>query len=125
MNKEIVFYRLNGDIEIVKELNTDNLENINGMMTRCTLKDGRVIIGYADPFRTYERETFDNEVHDYIYLWTFDNLDEKTHKLIGDDENRYKQTYNKVIIDELMKVESIIYSNPRWGGKLTNKFTIN
>lgn len=94
------------------------------MMTRCTLKDGSIEVGYADPFRTYESDSFDNEVHDYIYLWTWDNLDETNPKLIGDDKNRYDQTYKKVIIDDILMVESILYSNPRWGGKLTNKFTI-
>ena len=27
-------------------------------------------------------------------------------------------------IDEIIKVESILYSNPRWGGKLTNEFFV-
>ena len=47
------------------------------MMTRCTLIDGSEKIGYANPFRTH-----DNKVHDYIFLWICDNLDEKSHKLI-------------------------------------------
>ena len=95
------------------------------MMTRCTLKDGSIVVGYADPFRSNDKEGFDLKIHDYIYLWTFDNLDEVTNKLIGDDKNRYNQTYKKVIINDILLVESIMYSNPRWGGKLTNKFIIN
>ena len=82
-------------------------------------------MGYADPFRSNDKEGFDLKIHDYIYLWTFDNLDEVTNKLIGDDKNRYNQTYKKVIINDILLVESIMYSNPRWGGKLTNKFIIN
>ena len=45
-------------------------------------------------------------------------------KKIISEKNKYNQTFKKVNIDEIIKVESILYSNPRWGGKLTNKFSI-
>lgn len=63
-------------------------------------------------------------VYMIIYLWTWDNLDEKSHTLIGNDENRYNQTFRSVALGEIMKVESILYSNPRFGSPLTNKFNI-
>ena len=124
MNNKIIFYKLNGEISDIEELTNENLSHINGMMTRCTLEDGSRVIGYADPFRTCDRNLYDNKIHDYIFLWTWDNLDEENHKLIGNEENRYNQTFKKVNIPNIIKVESILYSNPRFGGKLTNEFFI-
>ena len=77
-------------------------------------------IGYANLFRTH-----DNKVHDYIFLWIWDNLNEESHKLlIGNEENKYNQTFKRINIDDIIRVESILYSNPRWGGVLTNRFFI-
>ena len=94
------------------------------MITRCTLKDESEIVGFADSFTQRDINLYGHKLHDNIFLWTWDNLDEENHKLIGDGNNKYNQTFKKVIIDEIIKVESILYSNPRWGGKLTNKFSI-
>lgn len=120
MENKILFYELNGTIEKIEQLNTNNLGCINGMMTKCTLKNDTIKIGFADPFRAHEQDSFDNKVHDYIYLWTWVNLDETTHKLFGSD--KYSQTFQKVYIADMVTIESILHSNPRWGGKLTNKF---
>ncbi len=86
---KIIFYKQNGEISDIKELTNDNLELINGMMTRCTLGDVSQIVGFADPFRTCDRNSYDGNVHDNIFLWTWDNLDEENHKLIGDGNNKY------------------------------------
>ena len=87
---------------------------------RCTSIDGSEKIGYANLFRTH-----DNKVHDYIFLWILDNLNEESHKLlIGNEENKYNQTFKRINIDDIIRVESILYSNPRWGGVLTNRFFI-
>lgn len=86
---KIIFYKQNGEISDIKELTKDNLESINGMMTRCTLGDVSQIVGFADPFRTCDRNSYDGNVHDNIFLWTWDNLDEENHKLIGDGNNKY------------------------------------
>ena len=58
---------------------------------------------------TCDRNSYDGKVHDNIFLWTWDNLDEENHKLIGDEKNKYNQTFKKVNIDEIIKVESILY----------------
>ena len=121
---KIIFYKLNGEISKIEELTNENLCHINGMMTRCTLKDGSEIVGFADSFSPRDINLYGHKLHDNIFLWTWDNLDEENHKLIGDENNKYNQTFKKVIIDEIIKVESILYSNPRWGGRLTNKFFI-
>ena len=124
MKNKIMFYKLNGELYEVKELNTDNLESINGMMTRCSLKNGDIKEGYADPFRTFEDSSFDNKVHDYILLWTWDNLDEKNNMLMGPENVKYNQSIQKIMIKDIKQVKAILYSNDRWGGKLTNRFNI-
>ena len=124
MNNKIIFYKLNGEISKIEELTNENLCHITAMMTRCTLKDGSEIVGFADSFTQRDINLYGHKLHDNIFLWTWDNLDEENHKLIGDENNKYNQTFKKVITDEIIKVESILYSNPRWGGRLTNKFFI-
>lgn len=124
MNNKIIFYKINGEISNIDELTNENLSHINGMMTRCTLVDESEKIGFANPFRTHDANLHDSKVHDYIFLWTWENLDEENHKLIGNDENKFNQIFEKVNIDDIIKVESILYSNPNWGGLLTNKFFI-
>lgn len=125
MNNKIIFYKTNGEISNIIELTNENLSQINGMMTRCTLVDKSEKIGYADPFRTHDTNLHDSKVHDYIFLWTWENLDEENNKLIGNEENKFNQVFEKVNINNIIKVESILYSNPIWGGLLTNKFFIN
>lgn len=90
------------------------------MLTRVCLKNGTSIEGYADPYRCNDG-TYDDKIRDYIILWTFNNLDEVTHKYNIEDG----QNIVKVDITDIQYVYSILYSNPRWGGILTNRFYIN
>lgn len=120
MNNKIIFYELNGKINSEELLNEESLRHINGMMVKCYMKNGTEEIGFADPYRTHDND-FDDLVHDYINLWTWDNLDEDKHELIGDD-SRYNQTFKKVNIKDIIRIEAILHSNPKWGGKLTNSF---
>jgi len=120
MNK-IIFYKLNGEIDCIEPLNNITLECINGMKVKCHLKDNSIKIGFADLFRTYN-DIFDNKIHDYINIWTWDNIDENEHKLIGNDNSKYNKTFIPVKISEIIKIEAILYSNPRWGAELTNQF---
>lgn len=122
MKNEIIFYKKNGEVDTIEMLNNKNLEHINGMMTRCVLNDGTVEVGFADSFRTHDSYSFDDSVHDYIYLWIWENLDEKTHRLFGDNKNKFNQIFKKVDIIDIVEVEVILYSNPRFGGVLTNEF---
>ena len=66
---KIKYYRYNGNLEKEEELTEDNLKHTNGMLLRCILNDNTEVIGYADPYRTHEKESYDGEVHDYINLW--------------------------------------------------------
>lgn len=112
---KIKFYKYDGTLDHEELLNENTLAGTNGMLLRCHMNDGTTEIGYSDPFKTHNEEEFDGEVSDYIYLWTWDNIDEEKHQLIGDIETKYNQTFKKVIINKINTVEAILYSNPRWG----------
>lgn len=115
-------YQRNGKLESTKDLTNDNLETIVGMLSKVVLKNGDFSVGYIDPFRAEgKNEEYDGSIHDYIYLWTFNNLDEKTQKYdVNDGIN-----IEKINISEIEDIYSILYSHPRWGGRLTNKFWID
>lgn len=121
MENKIIFYKLNGEINSEELLNEESLRYTNGMMLKCYMKNGTEEIGFADPYRIKD-DDFDELVHDYINLWTWDNLDEDKHELIGDNDSKYNQTFKKVNIRDIIRIEAILYSNPRWGGELTNSF---
>ena len=122
--KKIIYYKNNGTFHKEEELTLENLKHTSGMMSKCSMEDGSVYIGYADPLRTNSKSSlpFDDEVHDFIYLGKWENLDEESHQLIGNDEEKYNQIYQKIDIEKILKMECILYSNPRWGGVLTNRF---
>lgn len=121
MNK-IKFYKNNGILDHEEVLNENSLANTNGMLIKCYMNDGYIKVGYSDPYKTNNMNEFDDEIQDYTYIWTWDNIDEEKHKLIGNDTEKYNKTYKKIIIKDINDIDAILYSNPRWGGRLTNKF---
>lgn len=124
--KKMIFYKRSGEKEEEKELTIENLEYCHGQLVKCRLISKEERVGYADVFRcSKSKEEWDGKVHDFIYLWTWKNLDEEINTLIGDEISQYDVNLEKVNIDEIIKIESILYSGPRWGGKLTNKFFID
>lgn len=115
MIKKIIFYNLDGTVDSTKSLNKNNLKYIVGLMTKCTLSNNTTIVGYADPFRFHE--DFDGEILDYIYLWKWD-----LNNQYNENPNvNCKQSFYKVMINEIVKIESISLSNPRWGS-IINEF---
>lgn len=120
--KEIIYYNLRGQIENRELLINDNIAECNGMKIRCWLKDNSQKVGFADVFRIHDENEYDGMIKDYINLCIFDHLDEDTNQLTGCDNSKYNQTYMKVYIEDIEKIEAILHSNPRWGTKLTNKF---
>ena len=68
--KKIIYYKNNGTFNKEEELTLENLRHTSGMMSKCSMEDGSVYIGYADPLRTNSKSSlpFDDEVHDFIYL---------------------------------------------------------
>ena len=120
----ISYYTWDGRLKEQQELYTANIGDTNGMMVRCLLRDGTVREGFSDPYRTRGEPPYDGSVHDVVYLWTWEHLDEETHRLMGDERTRFDQTFVSVPIHEIVGMDAILYSNPRWGGRLTNRFSL-
>ena len=123
MNSKIYFYNKEGALDHEDILNNDNLARINGLKIRCTLKDNTKVVGYSDIFRV-QSNNYDGQVHDFINVWTYDNIDETNHVLIGDETTKHKQSFRSILIHDLIYVEAILYSNPSYGSKPTNTFQI-
>lgn len=118
--KQIIWYKRDGQQSHIKELNNDNLQGCHGQLVKCYLKNNKIEVGYADIFRCgVAPEEYDRKPHDYIYLWTWKNINEETHELEGNDDEKYEQNYKRIEIIDIVKVQSILYSNPRW------RWTIN
>lgn len=121
-NNIIKYYDLYGELKYFEELNNINLSNINGMKVKCILKNQKEIIGFADPLRLSDN-TFDNSVHDYIYINTYKYLNEENNKLENEDINKkFDMIKTKINIYDISLIDVILHSNARWGCKLTNKF---
>jgi hypothetical protein len=120
----IYYYRSDGTIYQNDVLCRDTLRNINGMMVRCFMQNGSVQIGYAEPYRASLKSGRDFESEPIMYLWTWENLDEESHTLHGDDLTKFNQTHTPIRIDRITRIDAILYSNPRLGGRLTNKFYV-
>ena len=116
----IYIYKRDGTFQSTKTLTNRNLSEIAGMLSKVILKDGSSLEGYADPLRLQGKDEYDGTVHEYIYLWTFKDLNEVTKQY--DIKNGLNIT--KVNICDIQNIHSILHSNPRWGGPLTNKFWI-
>ena len=110
--EKIIFYNLDGTIKNDAELTNDNLNRTNGMLSKITLKDGTEKVGFVQIPKENE----------YICLWTWKNIDEEKHILVGNDDSKYDQIFEKVEINQIENVQAKLYSNSRWGGILTNKF---
>lgn len=118
----INFYDLKGNIVESNLLTKENIEKTHGMMVRCFLKNNEFYEGFADVYRRFESAEINFAVGEYIHLWTWDNLNEITHQLEGDAKIKYSQTHTPIKIIDILKLDAILYSNPRFGTKLTNKF---
>lgn len=123
--RAITYYKTDGSFVTKEALTEDNLDGVHGMMVRCTMKNGDVNEGFADSYGVYDKTKYNGTIHDFIYLWTWDNLDEETHRLVGDMDTKFQQTYVPVKIRGIQSVDAILYSNPRWGGRLYNHFFID
>lgn len=88
----------------------DFIEKLNGNKIRVTLKDGSAIHGYHKPIWPPEEENFKE---DYIYIIT---------KLL--DEKLIIPYKEKVYIDDIVKVEEILYTALRWTGKIDFTFDV-
>lgn len=123
MQGKIYFYNIEGKIDHDDNLNIETLGRINGLKVRCHLINNTEVVGFADSYRVLTNN-YDGTIHDFINIWTYDNLDESSHKLIGDENEKNKQTPQAILINNLSYIEAILFSNPSYGGTLTNKFEI-
>ena len=122
MIPKIYYFRGDGILYKDEKLNRESICNINGMLVRCFMQNGSIRIGYAEPYRASLQSECKLESEPIMYLWTWDNIDEDTHTLVGDESVKYNQTHTPIRIDSITRIDAILYSNPRWGGRLTNKF---
>ena len=121
----ITYYNLDGTFHSKEILNKENLAEVIGTMIRCTMNNGNTYEGFSSPFRKYGSNESKEKNYDILYLWTWDNLDEETHQLIGDEETKFNTTYTPIFIDDIISIDVILFSAPRWGGRLYNHFFID
>lgn len=112
MTIEWINYKNNGVLDYQMPFSPDYIKRISGEKTRVTLKDGSQKVGF----------TANRFTNNMLEIWTFDNLDEEKHELIDISGNRFAQTYIKIPLSDLVKIETIHDSTPRSGAILTNKF---
>lgn len=110
--RSIIFYNPDGTIKCEMELTIENTRIAGGMLVRCTMKDSTEKVGYI--------ETDDDNKH--IILWTWKNVDEANDALFGYGNLKNGEECYKVEISQIEKLEAKLFSNPRWGCRITNKF---
>ncbi len=98
MNR-IIQYMSNGTLENEYELSYDNLKKCNGMMSKIFFKDGSIKEMYLN--------AFDDENENIVNLWLIINNE------VVEETVSFK---------EIVNVESILYSHPRWGHNPYTKF---
>ncbi|WP_295730763.1 hypothetical protein [uncultured Limosilactobacillus sp.] len=77
---------------------------------RITMNSGKKYVGFWDTFIE------NHKLPDKIKVSRYD-LDEETGKLRSN-----KDIADYVPVKRITKIEAILYSNPRWGTRATNKF---
>jgi len=111
----IIYYKLDGTVDHTEKLIDENLGHILGMKSKFTYTDGNEIIGYASCNENYYKNG-QKEYMPYIEVWTLENFNEDK------PNDLYNQVFTKVDMDNVVKIESILHSNPRWGTTPSNKF---
>lgn len=97
--EKINCYYLDGKLKNEYDLTYENLKKCNGMMSRIYLKNGDI--------KEYYLNTFDED-EKVVDIW-----------LIEDNDEIVKDKLN---FEDIEKVESILYSHPRWGHKPFKNF---
>lgn len=121
----IRFYQQDGKKHDELELTPQSLKDAIGMMARCYLRDDSFHDGFISFSDGVKMNTTGEESDSTFFLWTWVHLDEETHRLVGDDEEKYQQKYEQIYFEEVERIDAILYSNPRWGGRLYNHFFID
>ncbi len=101
----IEYYNLKGEFIKGEKLTRTNLDTVNGMKIRCTLKNGEIIIGFGTTSQNLSGENIEiNCSFDYQYGF---------------------RDVRKVHWTEIDKIEAMLYSNPRWGRQVDFSFNVN
>lgn len=116
---KVVFYNLDGSYKTESSLSEEAIKNTIGMKVRCSLKNGDIVIGFSEPYRSKSKD-FDGTVHDYINVWTWKHSDELAKNT--KNPHKYDQIFERVYIDNILNIEAILYSSARFGMQMTNKF---
>lgn len=61
----------------------------------------------------------------YMNLWTWSNFDEEQRKFVREKKHQHDQIFEKIKIDEIVSIEVIMHSNPRWDVPITNCFFVD
>ena len=121
--RSIRLYDINGVLKEEVGFTEHNLLETGGMMVRCHMRDGSIQEGFSSPFCNPNAAETKLD-YDHLYLWTWKHLNEETHRLEGDEATKYDTTVVAVKISEIESIEAILYSGPRWGGRLHNQFFV-
>lgn len=101
----IEFYTLKGEFVKEEELTRTIIEKVHGMKIRCTLKNGKVLIGYCSSAELLTGKNIE-------ICCEFDIVTGFSDKKI-------------IPCEEICKIEAMQYSNPRWGTKVDFSFDVD
>ena len=110
--KTIRFYTLNGKFD--REVPLTEGDMPLGMKVKVFTADKKEHIGYLEYLLDF---------HGYVNIYIYKFLDEKNGKLIAPEgQDKYELIREKIYIKDMVYIDAILSSNPRWGTPLTNKF---
>ena len=102
---EISIYSLSGGLVKRAEVTADSFEKV-----RVTTADGTVVEGFWDTAISTQGLPAKVKIGRY-------DLDEATGTLQSG-----REIFTFIQSAKIVKIEAILHSNPRWGGKVTNRF---
>lgn len=100
----------NKKVKQIKPLTKKEIQAIKGNKVRITLKDGSIINGYQEPVLKIDDSLYHEKV-DYITVIT---------RMLG----QLDPYLEKVYVDDIVKMEEILYSSLRWTGKIDFTFEV-
>lgn len=118
MSKISVFTTM-GELYDVLELNEQNMYRCMGMKVRMKLRNGMEVQGFTG---NEVRKDINGNI--FIEIWNYKHLNEVTHTLEGCGLTKYDTNVVYIYLKDIIAMEAISYTHPRWGGLLTNYFVL-
>lgn len=107
---KFIVYNLSGKVLDTQLIEPQSIEEKTlGQKVRITLNDGKNYEGFTD-------SSFDSKTQKKLVLFLYD-IDEEHNNLRSN-----KEINIFIPLEKVAQVETIKFSNPRWGSPLTNKF---